>query len=143
MRTLVVDLAIAVDVCLADHLVHLLVGELLAKVGHDVPELHAEGWLSQTDTHQITQPVSVSRRARREPQHEQDLADEQEACTLARLPAGMQQARSPLNAVFVRVPAGSRHDATPPLPAGVQTRGCGARAVSHHAGARAAKVVCT
>ena len=36
---LVVDLAIAVDVSLADHLVDLLVGELLAEVGHDVTEL--------------------------------------------------------------------------------------------------------
>merc|ERR1719199_2199718 len=36
---LVVDLAVAVNVRLADHLVTLLVGELLAEVGHDVAEL--------------------------------------------------------------------------------------------------------
>eukprot|EP00968_Pinguiococcus_pyrenoidosus_P015250 scaffold1398_cov259-Pinguiococcus_pyrenoidosus.AAC.7 len=35
----VVDLAVAVDVCLADHLVDFLVCELLAEVGHDVAEL--------------------------------------------------------------------------------------------------------
>merc|ERR1719478_1408185 len=36
---LVVDLAVTVNVGLADHLVDLLVGELLAEVGHDVAEL--------------------------------------------------------------------------------------------------------
>jgi hypothetical protein len=36
---LVVDLAIAIDISLADHLVHLLVGELLSEVGHDVSQL--------------------------------------------------------------------------------------------------------
>eukprot|EP00295_Goniomonas_pacifica_P007279 CAMPEP_0175835060 /NCGR_PEP_ID=MMETSP0107_2-20121207/16388_1 /TAXON_ID=195067 ORGANISM="Goniomonas pacifica, Strain CCMP1869" /NCGR_SAMPLE_ID=MMETSP0107_2 /ASSEMBLY_ACC=CAM_ASM_000203 /LENGTH=77 /DNA_ID=CAMNT_0017148323 /DNA_START=57 /DNA_END=287 /DNA_ORIENTATION=- len=36
---LVVDLAITVDVGLADHLVDLLVGKLLTEVGHDVAEL--------------------------------------------------------------------------------------------------------
>eukprot|EP01084_Bolivina_argentea_P181929 314162_1 len=36
---LVVDLAVTVDVGLADHLVDLLVGELLAEVRHDVAEL--------------------------------------------------------------------------------------------------------
>merc|ERR1719480_468932 len=38
---LVVDLPVAVHVGLADHLVHLLVRELLAKVRHHVPELRA------------------------------------------------------------------------------------------------------
>jgi hypothetical protein len=38
---LVVDLTVAVNVSLADHLVDLLVGELLAEVGHDVPELRS------------------------------------------------------------------------------------------------------
>merc|ERR1711953_1188510 len=54
---LVVDLAIAVDVRLAEHLIDLLIGELLTKVGHDVAQLsgrdeavavlveHAEGLL--------------------------------------------------------------------------------------------------
>lgn len=37
--TLVIDLTVAVDVGLADHLVDLLVGELLAEVGHDVAQL--------------------------------------------------------------------------------------------------------
>ena len=37
--TLVIDLSVAVDVGLADHLVDLLVGELLAEVGHDVAQL--------------------------------------------------------------------------------------------------------
>merc|ERR1711924_258558 len=36
---LVVDLAVTVNVRLADHLVDLLVGQLLAEVGHDVAEL--------------------------------------------------------------------------------------------------------
>merc|ERR1719152_309675 len=36
---LVVNLAVTVNVSLADHLIDLLVGELLAKVGHDVAEL--------------------------------------------------------------------------------------------------------
>merc|ERR1719181_1347302 len=36
---LVVDLAVTVNVRLADHLVDLLVGELLAEVGHDVAKL--------------------------------------------------------------------------------------------------------
>ncbi len=36
---LVVDLAITIDISLADHLVHLLVSELLAEVGHDVSQL--------------------------------------------------------------------------------------------------------
>ena len=36
---LVVDLAVAVDVRLAEHLVDLLVRELLAEVGHDVAQL--------------------------------------------------------------------------------------------------------
>eukprot|EP00968_Pinguiococcus_pyrenoidosus_P014577 scaffold1313_cov250-Pinguiococcus_pyrenoidosus.AAC.13 len=35
----VVDLAVAVDVGFPDHLVHLLVRELLAQVGHDVAQL--------------------------------------------------------------------------------------------------------
>lgn len=39
VRTLVIDLSVAVDVGLADHLVDLLVGELLAEVGHDVAQL--------------------------------------------------------------------------------------------------------
>lgn len=37
--TLIVDLAIAVDVSFTDHFVHLLVSELLAQVCHDVPQL--------------------------------------------------------------------------------------------------------
>lgn len=37
--TLVVDLTVAVNVGFADHFVHLLVGELLAQVCHDVPQL--------------------------------------------------------------------------------------------------------
>lgn len=36
---LVVDLAVTVHVSLADHLVHLLVRELLAQVGHHMPQL--------------------------------------------------------------------------------------------------------
>jgi len=36
---LVVDLAVTVDVGFPDHLVHLLVGELLAEVGHHVTQL--------------------------------------------------------------------------------------------------------
>merc|ERR1719510_2486784 len=36
---LVVDLAIPVDVCLADHLIHLLICELLPEIGHHVAEL--------------------------------------------------------------------------------------------------------
>merc|ERR1719482_1117653 len=36
---LVVDLAVTVNVGLADHLVDLLVGQLLAEVGHDVAQL--------------------------------------------------------------------------------------------------------
>jgi hypothetical protein len=36
---LVVDLAIAIDISLTDHLVDLLIGQLLAEVGHDVAEL--------------------------------------------------------------------------------------------------------
>merc|ERR1719218_220464 len=35
----VVDLTIAIDISFADHLIGLLVGEFLAKVGHDVSEL--------------------------------------------------------------------------------------------------------
>jgi hypothetical protein len=31
--------AVAVDVSLADHLVHLLISQLLAQVGHYVPQL--------------------------------------------------------------------------------------------------------
>jgi hypothetical protein len=31
--------AVAVDVSLADHLIHLLIGQLLAEVGHHVPQL--------------------------------------------------------------------------------------------------------
>lgn len=37
--TLVIDLSVAVDVGFTDHLVDLLVGELLAEVGHDVAQL--------------------------------------------------------------------------------------------------------
>ena len=37
----IVDLAIAVNVSLTDHLVHLLIGELLTQVGHHVPQLRA------------------------------------------------------------------------------------------------------
>ena len=40
-RTFVVDLAVAVDVGLADHLVHLLVRQLLAQVRHDVSQLRS------------------------------------------------------------------------------------------------------
>merc|ERR1719445_840429 len=36
---LVIDLAIPVDVCLADHLIDLLICELLPEIGHHVPEL--------------------------------------------------------------------------------------------------------
>merc|ERR1719389_794181 len=36
---LVVNLAVTIDVSLTDHLVNLLIGELLAKVGHDVTKL--------------------------------------------------------------------------------------------------------
>merc|ERR1712151_584704 len=35
----VVDLPIAVDISLADHLVHLLIGELFPEIGHDMAEL--------------------------------------------------------------------------------------------------------
>ena len=35
----VVDLAIPVNVCLADHLIHLLVSQLLPQVGHHVTQL--------------------------------------------------------------------------------------------------------
>lgn len=35
----IVDLAIAVNVGLADHFVHLLIGQLLAQVGHYVAQL--------------------------------------------------------------------------------------------------------
>merc|ERR1712183_464302 len=38
-KFLVIDLTIAVDVCLADHLVDLFVRELLAEVRHDVAQL--------------------------------------------------------------------------------------------------------
>ena len=37
--TFVVDLPVAVNVGLPDHLVHLLVRQLLAQVGHHVPQL--------------------------------------------------------------------------------------------------------
>lgn len=37
--TLVIDLAVAVNVRLANHLVDLLISELLAEVGHDVAQL--------------------------------------------------------------------------------------------------------
>jgi hypothetical protein len=37
--TFIVDLTVSVDVCLPDHLVHLLVGQLLAQVGHHVTQL--------------------------------------------------------------------------------------------------------
>jgi hypothetical protein len=40
---LVVDLAVSVYVCLADHLIHLLVCELLTQVGHHVPQLQKVG----------------------------------------------------------------------------------------------------
>jgi hypothetical protein len=36
---LVVDLAITIDIGLTDHLIDLLVGELLTQVGHDVTQL--------------------------------------------------------------------------------------------------------
>ena len=36
---IVVDLSVAVNVCLPDHLVDLLVRELLPEVGHHVPQL--------------------------------------------------------------------------------------------------------
>lgn len=36
--TFVIDLAVAVDVGLPDHLVHFFVGEFLAQIGHDVAE---------------------------------------------------------------------------------------------------------
>ncbi len=39
LRTFVVDLPVAVDVGLADHLVHFLVSQLLAQVRHHVPQL--------------------------------------------------------------------------------------------------------
>merc|ERR1719273_122100 len=35
----VVDLPVAIDICLTDHLIDLLISELLAKVGHDVAQL--------------------------------------------------------------------------------------------------------
>lgn len=35
----VVDLAITIHVSFADHLIHLLVSQLLAQVGHDVTQL--------------------------------------------------------------------------------------------------------
>lgn len=37
--TFIVDLSVSVNVGLADHLVHLLVCELLPEVGHDMPQL--------------------------------------------------------------------------------------------------------
>ena len=37
--TFVVDLTVTIDISLADHLVDLLVGELLAQIGHDVTQL--------------------------------------------------------------------------------------------------------
>lgn len=37
--TFIINLAIAVNVGLADHLIHLLVRELLAEIGHDVAQL--------------------------------------------------------------------------------------------------------
>merc|ERR1719506_895979 len=36
---LVVDLTISIDICLTDHLVNLLICQLLAQVGHDVTQL--------------------------------------------------------------------------------------------------------
>ena len=38
-KLLVVDLTVAVNVGLADHLVDLLVGQLLAEIGHHVTQL--------------------------------------------------------------------------------------------------------
>ena len=38
-KLLIVDLAIAINVGLADHLVDLLVGQLLTQIGHDVAKL--------------------------------------------------------------------------------------------------------
>lgn len=37
--TFVIDLSVAINVSLADHLVDLLIGELLPEVGHDVAQL--------------------------------------------------------------------------------------------------------
>lgn len=39
-KLFIVHLTIAIDVRFADHLIHLLICQLLAQVGHDVPQLH-------------------------------------------------------------------------------------------------------
>merc|ERR1712211_200980 len=35
-KLLIIDLSVAIDVSLSDHFIHLLIGQLLAQVGHDV-----------------------------------------------------------------------------------------------------------
>ena len=56
-KLLVVDLAVAVDVGLPNHLVHFLVSQLLAQVGHHVTQL------SRAD---VTVPVLVEDPSRSE-----------------------------------------------------------------------------
>ena len=43
IRTFVVDLAVTVDVGLPDHLIHLLVRQLLSKIRHHVTQLGSAG----------------------------------------------------------------------------------------------------
>lgn len=38
IQTLIVDLAVPIDICLSDHLVYLLVGQLFPQVRHDVTQ---------------------------------------------------------------------------------------------------------
>ena len=42
-KLVVVHLAVAVGVCLPNHLIHLLFSQLLAQVGHHVPQLQQDG----------------------------------------------------------------------------------------------------
>ena len=73
-KLLIVDLPVTVNICLANHLVNLLVGQLLAEIGHHMAELcsrdetvlilvkHAEGLL------QLLLRISVFHLARHEVQ---------------------------------------------------------------------------
>lgn len=61
-RTFIVDLSVSVDICFSDHLVYLLVGQLLTQVGHHVTQLRcADVTVSVlVNTHSVTVSHSLT-----------------------------------------------------------------------------------
>ena len=70
--TFIVDLAVAVDINLADHLVHFLVGQLLPDVGHHMAQFgdrNHPGSVAVEDTERLADLLLLVASVGQEPRH--------------------------------------------------------------------------